>query len=202
MPTKIEELGLKMAKTLLAELIFLPTVKFQKSMYNLLDNVPSEGKFFTHQDGGQKVEPTKEALLKEMLDDKKSTIAFCCASLQTDTRLAFDIDHVFPRERITEKQKILLNYLNDYKNDTFAKAFMGEDPDNPSLKAQINQYLKRDSKDNNKIKGTRWFFDVCYNNLSNLFHLKHYFNRGKSATTPKEWFENFFPQKFKVFPLQ
>jgi hypothetical protein len=148
MPTKIEELGLKMAKTLLKELAILPTVKFQTSMDDLLDNVPSEGKFFMHQDKGQKIEPTKEALLQEMLQDRKSTIAFCCVSLQTDTRLTFDIDHVFPRELITEKQKLLLIYLNDYGNAEFTKAFMGEEPYDLDIQTQINTYFRRDPKDN------------------------------------------------------
>jgi hypothetical protein len=88
-----------------------------------------------------------------------------------------------------------LKYLNDPNNGIFAKAFMGEDPQDEPLKQKIGKYFKRNPNDD-KIKSTQWFFDVCYNNLSNLFHLKNYLNRGKSTTTPKEWFEKNFPSKF------
>ena len=132
-----------------------------------------------------------------MFNDRKSAIAFCCVSLQTDTKLTFDIDHVFPREIITKKQLLLLDYLNKSGNEVLAKAFMGEDPLNSKIKNDIGKYFKRDPGDNNKIKATRWFVDVCYNNLSNLFHLKHYLNRGKSASTPQKWFEQNFPQQFR-----
>ncbi len=198
MPTKeeLEKLGAKMANTLLAELTVLSTVKFQISMNDLLDNIPSEGGFFSHEKDKVTIEPTKEALLEDMLNDKKATIAFCCASLLTDTRLAFDIDHVFPREKITEKQKLLLNYLNNSSNNYFIKAFMGEEPENNDLKKEISKYFKRDPLDG-KIKGTKWFIAVCYNDLNNLTHLTHYLNRGKSAETPKKYFEKYFPQQFK-----
>jgi hypothetical protein len=197
MPT-LQELGTKMANTLLRELTVLPTVKFHKSMDDLLDNVPSSGEFFSHQQNHQKIEPTKEALLQDMLKNPKAVVAFCCVSLQMDTRMTFDIDHVFPREKITEKQKLLLDFLNNPSNDALTQAFMGENPQNSELQIHIEKYFKRDFKDN-KIKGTRWFFDVCYNNLSNLFHLKHYLNRGKSATTPQEWFEQNFQPKLPNF---
>ncbi len=186
-----------MAKTLLAELTLPPGAKEQKSHSDILDFVPPDCKFFKHEKEKRTIEPTKEALLHNMLQDKKSTIAFCCASLQTDTRLTFDIDHVFPREHIAEKQKVLLNYLNDTTNTAIAQAFMGETAPHDAHKTDIGKYFKRDPKDGEKIKGTKWFFDVCYNSLNNLTHLKHYLNRGKSATTPREWFDNHFPQRFK-----
>lgn len=196
MPTP-KELGVNMAKTLLAELTVIDNAQhLEESRLQIVDPVPSDGKFFEYQKDKVKIEPTKEALLQDMLQNRKSIVAFCCVSLKTDTRMTFDIDHVFPRERITEKQKLLLSHLNNPSNNALAQAFMGEKPDNSALQKQINQYFQRDPDDNNKIKGTKWFFDVCYNNLSNLFHLKHYLNRGKSAKTPKEWFENNFPLKF------
>lgn len=47
---------------------------------------------------------------------------------------------------------------------------MRENPHNDRFSDDIGKYFKRDT--DGEIKGTRWFFDVCYNNLSNLFHLK------------------------------
>lgn len=198
MLTRQQELGVKMANTLLAELKVIPEAQhLEQSRLQILDPIPSEGKFFEYQKDKAKIEPTKEALLQDILQNKKSIVAFCCVSLQMDIRMAFDIDHVFPREKITEKQKLLLNFLNNPSNSVLSQAFMGEGPQNDKLHSDIGKYFKRD--DDGTIKGTRWFFDVCYNNLSNLFHLKHYLNRGKSATTPKEWFEQNFQPKLPQF---
>jgi hypothetical protein len=198
MPTP-QDLGVKMAKTLLAELKVIPEAQhLEGSRLQIEDPIPSDGKFFEYKKNKVKIEPTKEALLQYMLGDRKSIVAFCCASLQVDPRLSFDIDHVFPRECITEKQKLLLDYLNDPNNDAFARAFMGEDPIDKTFTQEIGKYFKRDHS-NSKIKGTRWFFDVCYNNLSNLFHLKNYLNRGKLATTPQKWFEQNFQPKLPRF---
>ena len=197
MPT-LQDLGIKMAKTLLAELTVIPEAqRLEESRLQIVNQVPSEGKFFEYQKDKTKIEPTKEALLQDMLQNKKSIVAFCCVSLQTDTRMTFDIDHVFPREKITEKQKLLLNYLNNPSNMILAQAFMGENPHNDRLSDDIGKYFKRDM--DGEIKGTRWFFDVCYNNFSNLFHLKHYLNRGKSATTPQAWFEQNFQSRLPNF---
>lgn len=193
-----QKLGIKTANTLLAELTIPANTKFSDSKLAVCEEVPTDCKFFKHEQDKLTIEPTKEALLQDMLGNQKSIVAFCCTSLQIDTKLAFDIDHVFPREKIIEKQKLLLNYLNAPNNDIFAKAFMGEDPQDEILKQKIGKYFKYDPN-NNKIKGTQWFFDVCYNNLSNLFHLKNYLNRGKSATTPKEWFEQNFQPKLPQF---
>ena len=196
MPTA-KELGEKMAQTLLLELDVSPEVTPPSGAFNIIDVQTYYGSFFKFDKNKTTFEVTKEALLKEMFNDRKSAIAFCCVSLQTDTKLTFDIDHVFPREIITKKQLLLLDYLNKSGNEVLAKAFMGEDPLNSKMKNDIGKYFKRDPGDNNKIKATRWFVDVCYNNLSNLFHLKHYLNRGKSASTPQKWFEQNFPQKFR-----
>ena len=200
MPTP-KELGEKMAKTLLLELDISPEIKPPSGAFNIIDVQTFYGGFFKFDKDKATIEVTKEALLKEMFNDRKSAIAFCCVSLQTDTKLTFDIDHVFPRDMITKKQQLLLDYLNKPENEVLSKAFMGEDRLNSKLKNDIGKYFKRDPGDNNKIKATRWFVDVCYNNLSNLFHLKHYLNRGKSASTPKEWFEKNFPQKFQFHLL-
>ena len=194
----LQDLGIKMAKTVLAELTVIPAAQhLEASRLGIVDPIPAEGKFFEYQKDKTKIEPTKEALLQDMLQNKKSIVAFCCVSLQTDTRMTFDIDHVFPREKITEKQKLLLNYLNNPSNVILAQAFMGENPQNDSLGVAIGKYFKRDM--DGQIKGTRWFFDVCYNNFSNLFHLKHYLNRGKSATTPQSWFEQNFQLRLPKF---
>lgn len=190
-----QELGIKTAKTLMAELVLPSGVKFQSSHTNIVDEVPTDGNFFKHQQNGITVEPTKEALLQEMLGDTKSLVAFCCTSLETDTRLTFDIDHVFPRERITEKQKLLLHYLNDSKNTVFTKAFMGEEPKDVGFAQDVGKYFKRDAV--GEIKGTKWFYDVCYNDFNNLMHLKHYLNRSKNAQEPKAWFESGFPKIFQ-----
>lgn len=173
MPTA-KELGEKMAQTLLLELDVSPEVTPPSGAFNIIDVQTYYGSFFKFDKNKTTIEVTKEALLKEMFNDRKSAIAFCCVSLQTDTKLTFDIDHVFPREIITKKQLLLLDYLNKSGNEVLAKAFMGEDPLNSKIKNDIGKYFKRDPGDNNKIKATRWFVDVCYNNLSNLFHLKHW----------------------------
>lgn len=113
----LQDFGIKMAKTLLAELTVIPEAQqLEASRLRIVDPVPAEGKFFEYQKDKTKIEPTKEALLQDMLQNKKSIVAFCCVSLQTDTKMTFDIDHVFPREKITEKQKLLLNYLNNPSN--------------------------------------------------------------------------------------
>lgn len=189
------EIGQKMAEALLSELEIPDGMKSPSDKkLVIVSDVPSEGKFFEYQENHVKIYPTKEALLEDLFQNKQSTIAFCCMSLRTDVRISFDIDHVFPRAKITQKQRLLLAYLNEPTNREVAQAFMGENPSDPALQGKIGQYFKRDSSGN--IRGTQWFFEVCYNNLNNLAHLKNYLNRGKSAEAPKEWFINNFPSNF------
>ena len=100
-----QDFGIKMAKTLLAELTVIPEAQqLETNRQRIVDQVPAEVKFFEYQKDKTKIEPTKEALKQDMLQNKKSIVAFCCVSLQTDTRVTFDIDNIFPREKLPKNK--------------------------------------------------------------------------------------------------
>src|SRR3989344_2737622 len=52
----------------------------------------------------------------------------------------------------------------------------------------IDDYFKRDPADK-KVKGTAYFFKVCYNDIGNLLLLCHACNIQKSDHDPLDWFK-------------
>jgi hypothetical protein len=189
--------GRMTAETLLKELTIPPGSKLLTAHLQSVE-LPSERlKFFHHQEGLQKKEPTKTALLKDMQLNgtavPHAVLAFCSCTLETNTLLTFDIDHVFPFAKIKEKQAALLKYLNEKKD--FAAGFMGDNLADAAHKKEIEVFFKREGT---KIKGAQYFFEVCYNDLGNLLHLSHHINRDKTDLSPRAWFDEYFPTLFNA----
>ncbi len=99
-----------------------------------------------------------------------------------------DIDHLEPVNLIQKKQERLLSFLNT--NQAFADLFLKE--------PGITDYFRVDPRDG-KIKGTRYFFKLCYNDIGNLFLMCHGCNIIKNIQNPIEWFKEqkgYFGEKF------
>jgi len=96
-----------------------------------------------------------------------------------------DGEHAMPFHDIKNNQTQLIDYLNDAANKQFADDFLKE--------PGINEFFRRDPNDK-KIKGTGYFYKLCYNNPSNLWLLCHACNIEKTDSEVLEWFkkqENF-----------
>jgi hypothetical protein len=188
------ELGKKMAQTLLSEIEVLPELPAIRSE-EIVHEVPANLKFYSYQRSNETIYPAKVALHEALLNNEDLVYGFCCVSLTLELTAELEVDHVFPRKLIQNKQIQLLQYLNEASNSTVSASFLGEGEyaTDTEHAAAIGKFFKR--KANNQIVATRLFFDACVNSVNNLFYLKNYLNRGKSANEPRDWFTNNLPKK-------
>lgn len=100
-----------------------------------------------------------------------------------------DIEHTYPYSKLRDNQKRLLDYLNDKENEEFKKAFLTQEG--------ISLYFREDH--DGIVKGSDFFYYLCYSEMDNLFLLCHSCNLHKSNIDPELWFqreEGYFGEPF------
>ncbi|MFY7697594.1 MAG: hypothetical protein ACOVQX_02080 [Legionella sp.] len=93
---------------------------------------------------------------------------------------ASDMDHTVSFKDITERQTRFLKMLNIVGNQTFSDEFLQQ--------PGINRLFGRPASAPFEVQGSREFYTICYNNLSNLWLICHACNIEKSDGGLLEWF--------------
>ncbi|MCD6056048.1 MAG: hypothetical protein K0R12_1010 [Gammaproteobacteria bacterium] len=99
------------------------------------------------------------------------------------------IEHAYPFAKIRENQERLLNYLNNPANNEVRDAFLAVEA--------ISDFFGRDEE--GQVRGTLYFYKLCYNAIQNLFLMCQSCNANKSAKDPIAWFggsTDYFGQPF------
>lgn len=171
-----KELGRQTALTLMKEMKFLQHPK----------NVATNNELI---DGPDKVElrfqeiNQQDALHTQYENDYVTFgLRYCMADGEVAKKGLFDIDHAYTHSLIKKKQKALLEYLNSPNNTDFAEGFLSAQ-DNSE---HIHKYFNKDQ--DGQIKGTRYFYRICYDDIDNLLLLCHACNMSKSNKEFLEWF--------------
>ena len=97
------ELGKKMAQTLLSEIEVLPELPAIRSE-EIVHEVPENLKFYSYQRSNETIYPAKVALHEALLNNEELVYGFCCVSLTLELTAELEVDHVFPRKLIQNKQ--------------------------------------------------------------------------------------------------
>lgn len=177
MPTPAEN-AKTVAANLLAELKFpAPMLDHHKAaLVNKLCDAPPPREKLAFQQKDK--ESAVKAVLGEPLETDDRSI-FCIVHGGFVLRPGMDAEHASSFELLRKRQQRLINYLNNPINKDFADAFLKE----PGMA----EMFRRDPEDGNKIKGTAYFYKICYNNDSNMWLLCHACNMEKSAKDFKDW---------------
>jgi hypothetical protein len=178
------ELGHLTAVTLMEEMRFLGKLTNRTDNDDLID-IPKDRPDF-QVIGGEHA--AKSELAGDFLANTAG-LRYCVADGEVGKIGLFDIDHTHAFSDIEKKQKALLVHLNDPANADFAEGFLSA--------GGIAQYFGKHP--DGKIKGTRRFFKLCYNDIDNLLLLCHACNMHKSNKESLEWFgkqEPFLGGKF------
>lgn len=109
---------------------------------------------------------------------------FCMVHGDFVLKSGMDIEHADAASDIRKRQRDLLQYLNRPENRQFANALLAQ--------RGISELLRRDT--DRVIKGSRYFYKTCYNNIGNLWLACHACNILKDDESPLSWF-----QKSKYF---
>src|SRR3989338_108934 len=166
-----------------------PSASTKAGLVNRLhDTVPTREVLSFQQRDGESI--AKTLLGEELIADEEEMIKlfFCVFHGEFVQSAGTDIDHVFSFHKMREKQIKLLEFINTDRE--FADVFL----DQPG----IEDYFKRDTADG-LVKGTSYFFKLCYNDMGNLLLMCHACNIQKSSGDPLDWFkqqDTYFGPKF------
>lgn len=141
----------------------------------LYDGVP-ERAALSFQEQDHKV-AAKSELAPALANDEALLHLFCMVHGEFTCHAGVDIEHTVPYAKMRSKQAGLLSFLNAHPE--FADPFLQT--------TGIENYFRRDI--DSKIKGTGYFFKLCYNDIDNLILLCHACNIQKSDRDPLTWFE-------------
>jgi hypothetical protein len=108
---------------------------------------------------------------------------FCVIHREFVPRSGMDAEHASSFTLLVARQKRLLKFLNDPANSEFVEAFLNT----PGISDLFR--IDTASKDK-KIKGTKYFYKLCYNNDSNMWLLCHACNILKSKQEFITWARN------------
>jgi hypothetical protein len=194
--------GEQFAQELLSELEFSVPMKDRykrQQVENLLDSPPANKQDFqqrTHENDYLFDTPKQAlALLDQPRDPANAEAIFCMVGAQFNTISGMDIDHVTPYEMIQARQTHLLETLNALPDSIFVNSFLNSDV---SIHGnRISDFIQKDVKDG-RIKGTKYFYNACYNSIDNLWLLSHAINIKKSNLPALEWLrqQDAFGEKF------
>jgi len=140
----------------------------------LCDQPPSRRDLRFKQAGGADAARTVFANELSLSDARKKL--FCVMDQAAMPSSSMDIDHVLPFSEIQSRQKKWLAFLN--RNSEFADALLTE--------ADMNHFFGKAA--DGTMKGTKYFYKVCYNQIDNLWLICHPCNLRKSDLLPIEWF--------------
>jgi 5-methylcytosine-specific restriction endonuclease McrA len=99
-----------------------------------------------------------------------------------------ELDHLFPKDKILERQKSFIALLNEDKE-------LGREI---SSLPGMNKFIYYD-EENKKFYGTLFFYKFYFNDIDNLWLICHDCNKNKSDLEPLKWLDEnpFFGKKFK-----
>lgn len=122
-------------------------------------------------------------------DERQIQRFFCLAHGEFVPGAAMDIEHAYPHQRIRDNQARLIAFLNAPEQKELTTAFLAQ----PGIKAYFR------CGPDKQIKGSGYFYQLCYNVINNLFLLCHACNLNKSTQNPLDWFkeqEDYFGRAF------
>ncbi len=190
MATSKEEQARIIAATLKEELGFPiePSNALAKKWKEQLYDEPptrTELRFQTTSDEKKKAVPIVKETSRLMIpasDDPGNTKTYFCSVHKEFVRASgTDVEHGTSFSKIRERQRQFIEFLNS--DGEFANHFF-------ALKdLNVEDYFRRDPGDN-KIKGTAYFYKICYNDKHNLWLLCHGCNIEKSDNDSLEWFKS------------
>ncbi len=153
----------------------------------LFDSPPSRSELAFQALG--KESAAKHIMAKEISEEELKDL-FCMVHAAFVRKSGVDVDHAIAHSYISKNQIALLKFLN--KNKKFADALL--------VLSEISDFFQRDATDG-RIKGTGYFYKICYNDTENLWLLCHACNIHKSDGDSLEWFRKqkpYFGESFIV----
>jgi hypothetical protein len=118
---------------------------------------------------------------------KKLKVIFCFVHREFVGIKDSEIDHAYPYHAIRDNQINLLNYLTE--NLKFTRELLA-DP-------RMTDFFRLGQ--DGKVRGTAYFYKLCYNNADNLWLLCHSCNNDKSDRPLEAWLDRVDPLLGKSF---